>query len=638
MNCLRRILFACLLLPTCVLYAQPSVTNVQAFPHPDNVLRYQCTFSTTQSAYGFVEYYFLDGSDTIRRNTDYSNPSTAHSISIIGLLPQMQYWYRAVAFDSTGCYPGQWGTFTPDSLNALVTTATLTRTNTVAGPEFGYFLANTTNGNPDRYAGIYDRKGRLVWYQRMPGVASQAVDGNCQGIVYAPGSRSVLFSDCGRITEISLNGTTTRTLNIASLAPGWMPYQDVYPTSNGNWLVLAAKVDTVDKSSVGGDPNALVVGPGILEFDAASTQVWSWSAFDHLNPLTSPSPGGDWVPKYGAQAIDWLHANSVMLDGDGNPMLSFTGTNQVVKIARQGGNVVWTSGDNGDIEILPLDSFQVLGSILPSRSGYYLGFDRSGMDSLSRVVEWWIDFSYIQARYTMSQQFVLPTADFSPDRASLQKQSTGNYTVMAANGHSISELASNGNLLWRAESDSTLQRVFWLGDLYHRVNPEYLGDSVVCAHDSLVILQADPPGGIWSGPFVSGDTFNVAAAGAGFFPITYKWGPESLQFELMVDPGTNCGVGFGEPRRNELGLEVWPNPFGNALNMAMDLPKAGEVSVEIWSLDGRMLHSENLGKQAAGRHEWALDTEVLNGRPTGAYLLVIRGTQFQPSMRRVVRQ
>lgn len=637
MNCLRRILFACLLLPACLLHAQPSVTNVQVFPHPDNVLRYQCVFSTTQDAYGFVEYYFLDGSDTIRRNTDFTNPSMGHSISIMGLLPQTQYWFRAVAFDSTGCYPGQWGTFTPDSLHALVNTANLTTTNTVAGPALGYFLANTTNGNPDRYAGIYDRKGRLVWYQRMPGVASQAVDGNCQGIVYLPNSRTVLFADCGRITEIRLDGTTVRTLNLASLAPGWMPYQDVYPMTNGNWLLLAAKLDTVDKSSVGGDPNALVVGPGILEFDGANTQVWSWSAFDHLNPLTSPAPGGAWVPKYGAQAIDWLHANSVMMDGDGNPMLSFTSTNQVVKIARQGGNVVWTCGENGDIEILPLDSFNVLGSILPSRSGYYLGIDRSGLDSLSRIVEWWIDFSYIQARFETSQEFVLPVADFSPDRASLQKQSTGNYTAMGANGHSILELASNGNLLWRAESDSTLQRVFWLEDMYYRVHPDYLGDSVVCASDSLVILEADPPGGIWSGPFVSGDTFHVAAAGAGFFPITYKWGPETLRFELMVDPGANCGVGVGDPVRNDLGLEVWPNPFENALNLSIDLPKAGEVSAELWAMDGRLLRTEDLGRRPAGRQQWTWGMDQLSEVSSGACLLVIRGDNFQPVLHRVIR-
>ncbi|HEX2900974.1 MAG TPA: aryl-sulfate sulfotransferase, partial [Bacteroidia bacterium] len=486
-----------------------------------------------------------------------------------------------------------------------VTHGNITQLGGVAGDPLGHVLTNTSLGDPDRYAQIHDRKGRLIWYERMPGIAAANVDGPCQSFTYNPSTRTIFFTNCGTVSEIALDGSNLHTLNFGSLAPGWMPHHDVFRNAAGNWLVLAANVDTVDKSPVGGDPNALVVGPGIFEFTPTGSLVWSWSAFDHLDPLDSPGPGGDWVPKFGPQAINWLDANSVMQDGDGNPMLSFGGESQVVKIARTGSNIVWTCGDNGDIEVLPTDSFLILHGLRPSRPGYYLSLDNQGLgNGQTRAIEWWIDFSYIQARFELSWQHVLPIDDYTAMDGNVDRQRNGNFMIGSADGRSVTEINVAGSVLWHAQYDSSLQRAYWVEDLYERVYPQYLGDSVVCANDMFVILEASPAGGIWSGPFVSGDTFFTDSAGAGSFPLTYQWGPEKIELMLMVDPTVNCGVGLADEWTRTLAFSAFPNPFLDVLNLELELSTREDVTVDIFALDGRLLVRQELGKLNPGRHSW----------------------------------
>ncbi len=601
-----------------------------------NVLRYDCSFNTSQLARGFLEYYFVDGIDTVWAATGFTDSATVHQLVWLGLAPQTLYHYRAVAFDATGCYPGSWQSLTTSALPIGANNNPIVNISSVAGDAPGYVMTNSAVADPDRYVQIHDRKGRLIWYERMPGIAADAVDGPCQSFTYNPTTQTIFFTNCGTVSEWKLDGTVLNTLNFGSLAPGWMPHHDVFRNAAGNWMVLAANVDTVDKSSVGGDPNALVVGPGIFEFTSNGNLVWSWSAFDHLDPLQSPGPGGDWVAKFGPQAINWLDANSVMQDGDGNPMLSFGGESQVVKIARTGSNIVWTCGDNGDIEVLPFDSFAVVHSLRPSRPGYYLSLDNQGLDNgLTRAIEWWIDFSYIQARLEISWQHILPIADFTATDGNIDRMRNGNYMIGSFDGKSVTEITANGAVLWRADYDSSLHKAFWVESLYPRISPQYLGDLTVCATDSIVILEASVPGGIWSGPFVSGDTFFAGLASTGIFPIVYKWGPEELQFELTVDPTVNCGVGVSEVAKQNLELTVFPNPFGSHLNLQLNLAQQEAVSIDIFALDGRQVWHEDLGKWNPGKHSMQLNPREL---PSGANVIQVRTASGKLGRRVLLRE
>jgi len=60
-----------------------------------------------------------------------------------------------------------------------------------------------------------------------------------------------------------------------------------------------------------------------------------------------------------------------------------------------------------------------------------------------------------------------------------------------------------------------------------------------------------------------------------------------------------------------------PNPFRNQVAFTFTLPEAGDVSVEVYSADGRHVQTVAKGQMAAGNHtvQWALDHDT----PSGVY-------------------
>ncbi len=619
------------------LKAQTIPQNVTATQQVGNVLRYEVQFTTPASAQGFVEYVYWNGTDSVAAKTGATAAGTSHAITVMGLLPQTTYRYRAAAFDSLGCYAGTWNTFSVAALPTNLTVGHVTSLSGVAGDPPGYLLSNTAIGDPDRYLQIHDRKGQLIWYERMPGVAAAVGDGPCQHFSYQPSTHSIIMTECGQVTEVALDGRILRSQNLGSIAPGWMAHHDVVRLANGNWLVLAARVDTVDKSSVGGSAAALVVAPGILEVNPAGALVWSWWAADHLDPLSSPAPGGAWVPKIGAEAIDWLGANSLMQDGDGNPMLSFGGSSQVIKVVRNGGTVVWTTGVDGTIEVLPPDTFMHQHALRASRPGYYLSLDNQGLGTQTRAIEWWIDFSYFDPRMEISWQHVLPIADYSAADGNVDKLPSGNFVIGSGSGRTITEITSAGSVLWHAVLDSSLYRAYWVDDFYMRLRPRYTGDLVVCVRDSLVPLRASVPGGIWSGAYVQGDSFNTAAAGLGLHFVTYKLGPEEFTVELLVDDAANCGVAVTPQLQPQIAFAVFPNPMEDVLHLAVDLPRPEELALDVFALDGQWVVGMALGRMSAGHHVWSWDGDAL-GIATGGYCLRVRAASGKSSSKIIVRR
>ena len=99
----------------------------------------------------------------------------------------------------------------------------------------------------------------------------------------------------------------------------------------------------VDMSVVvpGGDPNAIVIGLVIQELDTQKNVVFQWRSWDHfeitdgsvspLSTLTGPS-------------VDYVHANALELDHDGHILLCSRHLNEITKIDRQTGEVVWRMG------------------------------------------------------------------------------------------------------------------------------------------------------------------------------------------------------------------------------------------------------------------------------------------------------
>lgn len=110
---------------------------------------------------------------------------------------------------------------------------------------------------------------------------------------------------------------------------------------NGHSLLMAYDPQPVRMDSVvqGGDSTAIVVGLIIQELDAAKNVVFQWRSWDHFQ-ITDATEDIDLT----AHTIDYVHGNAIELDTDGNLMISSRHMDEITKINKQTGDVMWRWG------------------------------------------------------------------------------------------------------------------------------------------------------------------------------------------------------------------------------------------------------------------------------------------------------
>jgi hypothetical protein len=121
-------------------------------------------------------------------------------------------------------------------------------------------------------------------------------------------------------------------------------FHDVKVIPGGKYLVLGTEYRTVDMSALvaGGLPNAVIMGMVLQErtFDGQTT--WTWKSLDHI-PVTDATSDIN----LRQSVIDYIHPNSIWLDTDGNILVSCRHLDEVIKVSRSTGAVMWRWGGSG---------------------------------------------------------------------------------------------------------------------------------------------------------------------------------------------------------------------------------------------------------------------------------------------------
>ncbi len=171
--------------------------------------------------------------------------------------------------------------------------------------------------------------------------------------------------------------------------------------SNGHYLLLYNELVTMDLSKTinGGKPSATVKGCVLVETDIKGNVFWTWKALDHVK-VTDVTSDIDLT----ASVIDLTHANSICEDGLGNIYVSFRHLDEITKINKKTGDVIWRMGGskcknnqytytNDNVNGFSGFSHQHSLSIL--ENGNFLIFDNGNMKTpqYSRAVEYAVDQS-----------------------------------------------------------------------------------------------------------------------------------------------------------------------------------------------------------------------------------------------------
>ncbi|MFQ3333179.1 MAG: hypothetical protein ACI8ZH_001077, partial [Flavobacteriales bacterium] len=116
---------------------------------------------------------------------------------------------------------------------------------------------------------------------------------------------------------------------------------DFLALANGNYVLFAYDEQpyAMDTVVAGGDPNAIVEGLIIQELDANHNLVFEWKSWDHFhvtdNTYMSPWTGAN---------LNFIHANAIDIDFDGHFLVSCRGLDEITKIHRTTGEVIWRWG------------------------------------------------------------------------------------------------------------------------------------------------------------------------------------------------------------------------------------------------------------------------------------------------------
>ncbi len=218
-------------------------------------------------------------------------------------------------------------------------------------------------------------------------------------------------------------------------APFITDFHEGYQTRRRRYIVLGTEERTFDMSNVvpGGDPEAILIGAVVQEFDRYGRKTFDWRSLDHIS-VDETTSDIDLLSK----RIDYIHVNSVSEDVDGNFLISCRNTDQIIKVSRSTGDVLWRLGGSSakrtDITILNDDVDGFVGfshqhSAIRARNGELLLFDNGVMrpDPFSRAVGYRIDETRKTAEKTW--EFMPTERQFAPTMGSVQELEDGHIIV-----------------------------------------------------------------------------------------------------------------------------------------------------------------------------------------------------------------
>jgi hypothetical protein len=241
----------------------------------------------------------------------------------------------------------------------------------------GYIFLEVTDSstNGGYYVMMLNNDGTPVWYQSVTNYTYDFKPLPNGYLHYANIYHTHSWTgggDCThQILDDSYNPEETITAGNGYVADS----HDIQLLPNGHALLEGYYLTQMDVSKyvVGGYPNALVAGAIIQELDQQRDVVFQWRSWDHFTIPTYFPPTAFTNPTAKNPVIDAQHINTVVMDTDGNLLVSNFGMD-VWKINRQTGQMMWRLGG-------PANQFSFVGVNPLQALGHFSGHTLSRLDN-----------------------------------------------------------------------------------------------------------------------------------------------------------------------------------------------------------------------------------------------------------------
>jgi len=444
------------------------VKEVHIGLHNNNELKIRMDVLTTVPADVYVEYWpdsgraggsdpdggrTGDGGDVFKSLT--SKNSQSHSLLLCNIAPATNYAYRIVTDHDGVRNISKTYTFRSHELPMWLREQFKYTCDSLqfVPAEFkqGFMLMNKREAPGIAY--IVDYKGRLRWYHM--------VDGTGFKVTHFTRDRTIL-SILGKSDEPTSYGSEILELNLAGdtvlhLKKGQGDFRQTIHheiLSNDKKEILTLFVDQriMDLRSIGGSRTDTVYGDGILILDRNGKKVWQWSVFDVVDPMKDP--------KLLQTKKDWMHANSLNFDRDGNFLLSFYNNGQIWKVDAASGKVLWKLGKGGTISLPPGCEFTQAHAVHINPSGSLMLFNNGVEHRQSEVYALKLDEGGKTAQMDLHIQ--LPREVFN-DRMGSAYMINDTIALCCSSKRHVTVLANRkGVLLWALDTAIPPYRVEFL--------------------------------------------------------------------------------------------------------------------------------------------------------------------------------
>jgi hypothetical protein len=198
---------------------------------------------------------------------------------------------------------------------------------------------------------------------------------------------------------------------------------------NGHCFMQSYDVQIFDMSTIviGGNPLCSVEGYVMQELDENGGLVMQWTTWDHFNPTENT-----YLDLTGNQLFLW-HGNAIEVDSDENILFSFRNTDEITKIDRNTGDILWRWGGGGStvnqFNFTNDNKFTYQHDIRRLDNGNLMLYDNANYNPVqkSRCVEYSMNLNTMQV--TKVWQYEHPDGLFAPSMGGCRRLENGNTFI-----------------------------------------------------------------------------------------------------------------------------------------------------------------------------------------------------------------
>lgn len=423
-----------------------NIEEIRVGVHNHNELKIQINVITTQPADVYAEYWKTGGKDSTKYLSTVSHNTEKHSLILCNVIAETNYAYhiitekngikkvsKAYTFKTNPLPMFLQDQFKADSAKSAKIPSTFSD---------GLMLINKRYAPGVAY--FVDKRGTIRWYHMVDGLGFKVIYfTKDHTILSLLGGNDEPTSYGHEILELNMLGDTVLHLKQGQNDFKHMTiHHEVIKNDQGQLVTIYVDKKIMDLSPVGGGKKDTISGDGIIVLDKTGKKLWSWSVFDVLDPLKDKN-----IVK---TRKDWMHANSLNFDKDGNYIMSFYNNGQIWKIDSHTGKLIWKFGKGGTI-VKPAEcDFTQAHAVHINSQGNLMFFDNGVEKKQSGVFTIKLDEKNRASQIDM--HIKLPKEVFNGRMGSAYLVNDTSVLVCCSKRHVVVLTNRKGNLLWTMET------------------------------------------------------------------------------------------------------------------------------------------------------------------------------------------